>query len=85
MELFLKVPKNLAKDIFQNFNKLVKDLQNQESPEAMAYLRIMGNELGYLRGNELKSIADNAMMYAEVLMKIIPTKVQFYTHVTNLI
>lgn len=77
MELLPKVPKNLARDIFQNFNKLVKDLQNQESPEAMAYLRIMGYELGYIKGNELKTFADNAMMYAEILMKLIPTKVLF--------
>uniref|UniRef100_A0A3B4T7X7 Vitellogenin domain-containing protein n=1 Tax=Seriola dumerili TaxID=41447 RepID=A0A3B4T7X7_SERDU len=35
------------------------DLQSQESPEAMAYLRIMGAELGYIKGNELKSMADN--------------------------
>uniref|UniRef100_A0A7N6APW4 Vitellogenin domain-containing protein n=1 Tax=Anabas testudineus TaxID=64144 RepID=A0A7N6APW4_ANATE len=66
---------NLAKDIFHNFNKLVKDLQSQESPEAMAYLRIMGDELGYIKGNELKSIADTAMMYAEIVMKMIPSKV----------
>lgn len=70
-----QVPKNLVKEITNNFNKLVKALQSQESPEAMAYLRIMGDELGYIKGNELKSIADNAMKYAEILMKMIPTKV----------
>uniref|UniRef100_A0AAZ1X7E0 Vitellogenin domain-containing protein n=1 Tax=Oreochromis aureus TaxID=47969 RepID=A0AAZ1X7E0_OREAU len=36
--------------------KLVKDLLNRESPEAMAYLRLMGAELGYIKSNELKSI-----------------------------
>uniref|UniRef100_A0A4W5MPT2 Vitellogenin domain-containing protein n=1 Tax=Hucho hucho TaxID=62062 RepID=A0A4W5MPT2_9TELE len=36
--------------------KLAKDLQAQESPEAMAYLRIMGTELGYIKGSELKGI-----------------------------
>ncbi|XP_028996434.1 apolipoprotein B-100-like [Betta splendens] len=70
-----QVSKNLAKDILQNFNKLLKDLQSQESPEAMAYLRIMGDELGYAKGTELKAIADYAVMYAEMLMKIIPAKV----------
>uniref|UniRef100_A0A8C4FGP8 Vitellogenin domain-containing protein n=1 Tax=Dicentrarchus labrax TaxID=13489 RepID=A0A8C4FGP8_DICLA len=62
-------------EIVRNFNKLVKDLQSQESPEATAYLRIMGTELGYIKGNELKSIAYNAMMYADIFMRIIPTKV----------
>ncbi|XP_023122791.2 apolipoprotein B-100-like [Amphiprion ocellaris] len=69
-----KVPENLVREITRNFNKLVKDLQSQESPEAMAYLRIMGAELGYIKGNELKFMADNAMMYAGMFMKIIPTK-----------
>ncbi|KAM6992474.1 apolipoprotein B-100-like [Tautogolabrus adspersus] len=70
-----KVPENLMREVARNFNKLVKDLQSQESPEAMAYLRIMGAELGYIRGNELKFIADNAIMYADIFMRIIPTKV----------
>lgn len=59
----------------QNLNKLVKDLQSQESPEALAYLRILGDELGYVKGNELKTIADYAVMRAEMLMKILPSKV----------
>uniref|UniRef100_A0A3Q3W5I2 Vitellogenin domain-containing protein n=1 Tax=Mola mola TaxID=94237 RepID=A0A3Q3W5I2_MOLML len=52
-----KVPENLGREIVRNFNKLVKELQSQESPEAMAYLKIMGNELGYIKGSELKFIA----------------------------
>lgn len=71
------------REIVRNFNKLVKDLQSQESPEAMAYLRIMGAELGYIKASELKSIADNAVMYADILMRIIPTKVMFCTHVID--
>uniref|UniRef100_A0AAX7U3W8 Vitellogenin domain-containing protein n=1 Tax=Astatotilapia calliptera TaxID=8154 RepID=A0AAX7U3W8_ASTCA len=51
-----KAPENLATEIVRNLNKLVKDLQNRESPEAMAYLRLMGAELGYIKSNELKSI-----------------------------
>ncbi|TNN45216.1 Apolipoprotein B-100 [Liparis tanakae] len=70
-----KIPENLVREISRNFNKLVKDLQSQEAPEAMAYLKIMGAELGYIKGNDLKFIADNAMMYAEIFMKIIPTTV----------
>lgn len=49
----------------------------------MAYLRIMGAELGYIKGNELKSIADNAMMYADIFMKIIPTQVLFCPTIYN--
>lgn len=63
------------REIVRNFNKLVKDLQSQESPEAMAYLRIMGAELGYIKGSDLKFIADNAMLYADLFMRILPSKV----------
>ncbi|XP_068593389.1 apolipoprotein B-100-like [Cebidichthys violaceus] len=70
-----KIPENLVREVVRNFNKLVKDLQSQESPEAMAYLKIMETELGYIKGSDLKFIAENAMMYAEIFMKIIPTTV----------
>ncbi|XP_053300638.1 apolipoprotein B-100 [Pleuronectes platessa] len=69
-----KVPENLVKEIVRNFNKLVKDLQNQESPEAMAYLRIMGAELGFIKATDLKFIADNAVMYADILARLIPAQ-----------
>lgn len=62
-------------EIVNNFNKVVKSLQNNEAPEAMAYLRIMGNELGYIKGSELKFMAENAVMYADIFMHIIPFKV----------
>ncbi len=84
IKLFPKVPENLLSEIARNFNKLVRDLQSQESPEAMAYLRIMGAELGYIKGNELKYIADNAMMYAGIFMKAIPTQVLFFASVIHL-
>ena len=63
------------REIVRNFNKLAKELQTQESPEATAYLKIMGAELGYIKGTDLKGIVYTAMMYAEILFKIIPTKV----------
>ena len=51
----------------------------------MAYLRIMGAELGYIKGTELKAIADNAMMYADILMRVIPTQVLTCPTVIHLI
>lgn len=70
-----KVHDNLMREIINNFNKVVKGLQRQEAPEAMAYLRIMGNELGYIKGSDLKVMADKAVMYADILMRVIPSKV----------
>ncbi|XP_028253196.1 apolipoprotein B-100-like [Parambassis ranga] len=70
-----KVPENLVREIVQNFNKLVKDLQGLESPEAMAYLRIMGAELGYIKSSDLDFVVNNAAMYADIFMKLIPKEV----------
>ncbi|XP_068199369.1 apolipoprotein B-100-like [Antennarius striatus] len=70
-----KIPENLGKEILRNFNKLMKDLQSQEFPEAMAYLRIKGEELGYMKGSEVKSVLENVMMFAEKFSMLIPRQV----------
>uniref|UniRef100_A0A673JUZ2 Apolipoprotein B-100-like n=1 Tax=Sinocyclocheilus rhinocerous TaxID=307959 RepID=A0A673JUZ2_9TELE len=42
------------------------DLYNQDSPEAIAYLRIMGNELGYIKStNDLSAIVDRMATYIQ--------------------
>lgn len=83
MTLFFKVPENLMREILRNFNKLVKDLQSQDYPEAMAYLRIMGAELGFIKSSDLEGMAQNALMYTELLMKTLPTMVQSCTILTH--
>ncbi|XP_030627114.1 apolipoprotein B-100 [Chanos chanos] len=70
-----QVPENIVREIVRNFNKLAKDLRSQESPEAMAYFRIMGHELGYIKNSELTSMANKFAMYAEILSKNIPTEI----------
>ncbi|KAK7940141.1 hypothetical protein WMY93_003467 [Mugilogobius chulae] len=69
-----KVPEDLLKEIGRNFNKLMKDLQSADAPDAMAYLRFLGNELGYIKTNELESVAQNVMMYTEIFMYLLPVQ-----------
>uniref|UniRef100_A0A3Q2C9I7 Vitellogenin domain-containing protein n=1 Tax=Cyprinodon variegatus TaxID=28743 RepID=A0A3Q2C9I7_CYPVA len=64
------VPENLVGEIIGNFNKLLTNLQSQESPEAMAYLKIMGAELGYIKGNDLKFIVENAVTNARAFIPL---------------
>nr|XP_015802908.2 apolipoprotein B-100 [Nothobranchius furzeri] len=64
-----KVPENLVEEIVRSFNNLLKDLQGKESPEAMAYLRIMGAELGYIKGSDLRFIVENAIVNANAFMR----------------
>ncbi|XP_051511043.1 apolipoprotein B-100-like [Myxocyprinus asiaticus] len=63
-----QVPENIVREMVRNFNKLAKDLYNMDSPEAMAYLRIMGIELGYIKStSELSIIVDRMTTYIQAL------------------
>ncbi|XP_038583476.1 apolipoprotein B-100-like, partial [Micropterus salmoides] len=63
---------NLMRDIGRNFNKLVREIKT-ESPEAMVYLRLLGNELGYLKTNEITEMAYSAVMMIDSMFKMFPT------------
>ncbi|KAM3603472.1 uncharacterized protein V6R79_023045 [Siganus canaliculatus] len=63
---------NLMRDIGRNFNKLVREMKTAESPEAMVYLRLLGNELGYLRTNEMEEMAYSAAMMVDSMFKMFP-------------
>lgn len=64
------------RDIGRNLNKLVRELKMGESPEAMVYLRLLGNELGYLRTNEMEEMANSAAMMIDSMFKMFPTDVR---------
>ncbi|KAL7872224.1 hypothetical protein SRHO_G00072070 [Serrasalmus rhombeus] len=70
-----QVSEDILKETVYNFNKLVKDLRDHESPEAMAYLRIMGAELGYIKGNgDLSAFANRMVTYYNSI-KLTPSKI----------
>nr|XP_013999411.1 unnamed protein product [Salmo salar] len=64
---------NIMREIGRNLNKLVRDLRTQESPEAMVYLRLLGNELGYLKTNEMEKMAYSAGLMIDNVLKMFPT------------
>nr|XP_046228822.1 apolipoprotein Bb, tandem duplicate 1 [Scatophagus argus] len=64
---------NLMRDIGRNLNKLVRELKTAQSPEAMVYLRLLGNELGYLRTNEMEQVAYSAATMIDRMFKMFPT------------
>ncbi|XP_041814966.1 apolipoprotein Bb, tandem duplicate 1 [Chelmon rostratus] len=66
---------NLMRDIGRNLNKLVRELKTAQSPEAMVYLRLLGNELGYLRTNEMEEMAYSAAMMIDSMFKMFPNDV----------
>uniref|UniRef100_A0A8C8CJJ5 Vitellogenin domain-containing protein n=1 Tax=Oncorhynchus tshawytscha TaxID=74940 RepID=A0A8C8CJJ5_ONCTS len=64
---------NIVREIGRNLNRLVRDLKAQESPEAMIYLRLLGNELGYLKTNELEKMVYSAGLMIDNVLKMFPT------------
>lgn len=44
----------MVNGIMNNIDKLIKDLKSKEFPEARAYLRILGEELGFVRLQDLQ-------------------------------
>ncbi|XP_063351865.1 apolipoprotein Bb, tandem duplicate 1 [Pelmatolapia mariae] len=73
-----QVFQNLMKEIGQNLNKLVRELKTMQSPEAMVYLRLLGNELGYLNTNEMEEIAYSAATMINNMLKMFPTDILLY-------
>ncbi|XP_071324164.1 apolipoprotein B-100-like [Trachinotus anak] len=64
---------NLMREIGRNLNKLVRELSAAQSPEAMVYLRLLGNELGYLRTNDMEEMAYSAAMMIDSMFKMFPS------------
>ncbi|XP_033504264.2 apolipoprotein Bb, tandem duplicate 1 [Epinephelus lanceolatus] len=66
---------NLMREIGRNLNKLVRDMKTAESPEAMVYMKLFGNELGYLKTNEMEEMAYSAAMMIDSMFKMFPTDI----------
>lgn len=66
---------NFMRDMTRNLNKLVHELKTAESPEATVYLRLLGNELGYLKTKDMEEMAYSAAMMFDSMAKMFPTDV----------
>nr|XP_057913475.1 apolipoprotein Bb, tandem duplicate 1 [Doryrhamphus excisus] len=72
-EMKKQVTQNLMREVGQNLKKLMGKLKTSNSPEAMVYLRLLGNELGYLKSNEMEEMAYGATMMIDSMFKMFPT------------
>uniref|UniRef100_A0A3B3V362 Apolipoprotein Bb, tandem duplicate 2 n=1 Tax=Poecilia latipinna TaxID=48699 RepID=A0A3B3V362_9TELE len=66
---------NLVNEVRQNLGKLVNDLKTAQSPEAMVYLKLLGNELGYLRTNDIEEMTYSAGMLIDKMLKMFPHEI----------
>ncbi|XP_051830039.1 apolipoprotein B-100 [Antechinus flavipes] len=62
-----KRDQDMVNGLMRNFQKLLKDLGSAEAPQAEAYLRLLGEELGYVRLEELKVLGAKLLGMAKAL------------------
>uniref|UniRef100_A0A8C8AKF6 Apolipoprotein B n=1 Tax=Otus sunia TaxID=257818 RepID=A0A8C8AKF6_9STRI len=65
-----KQNQDVMKGIMLNLEKLIKELGNKEAPEGRAYLRILGEELGYMKLNDFKLLGSMILKSAKTLHTI---------------
>lgn len=69
-------PQDLLKDITNNIQKLVDDLRTSETPEAVAFLHLLGNEIGYMKTSEIRTVLETLTMYYQIFFNVLPYKVR---------
>ncbi|XP_049613243.1 apolipoprotein Bb, tandem duplicate 1 [Syngnathus scovelli] len=74
-EMKKQLSQNLIKEVGQNLHMLMKKLQASKSPEAMMYLRLFGNELGYLTTTDVEALMRSAALMAESMFKMFPADI----------
>lgn len=72
----LQVPQDLLKDITNTVQKLMDDLRFSPAPEAVAYLRLLGSEIGYMKTSDMRKMAETLFMYYHVFVRTLPVKVR---------
>ena len=72
----LQVPENLLKYIANSAQKLMDDVHVSPAPETIAYLRLLGAEIGYMKTNDMRNMAQTLFMYYHVFMRELPVKVR---------
>nr|XP_056712871.1 apolipoprotein B-100 [Euleptes europaea] len=69
-----KQDQDIMKGIMLNFKKLIEDLATRETPEATAFLRILGEEVGYLKLSDVKLLG-NLILRSFKTLESIPEKI----------
>lgn len=74
-EFIFQVPPDLLDDIKAGARRLVDEIRFSPAPEATAYLRLLGTEIGYMKTSEMSKMAETLFMYYHVFFRILPSQV----------
>lgn len=70
-----QVPQDLLDDIKAGARRLVDEIRFSPAPEATAYLRFLGTEIGYMKTSDMRKMAETLFMYYHVFFRILPSQV----------
>uniref|UniRef100_A0A3Q2QZW3 Apolipoprotein B n=1 Tax=Fundulus heteroclitus TaxID=8078 RepID=A0A3Q2QZW3_FUNHE len=57
-----------------NFQKLLHDVRFSAAPEATAVLRLLGDEVGYMKTSEMRTMLETLFMYYQVFIRGLPAQ-----------
>ncbi|KAF7201026.1 apolipoprotein B-100 isoform X2 [Nothobranchius furzeri] len=69
-----QVPEDHLKTLRDAFQKLLNDVRFSPSPEATAYLRLLGEEIGYMKTSEMRKLLETFFMYHQVFFRVLPAQ-----------
>ncbi|KAL2098724.1 hypothetical protein ACEWY4_005204 [Coilia grayii] len=69
-----QAPEDALKELITAINKFVEELRSQESPEALAYLKLMQMELGYIKTSDFSQLIEHIPKYASLIFMSMPAK-----------
>ncbi|XP_041827365.1 apolipoprotein B-100 [Melanotaenia boesemani] len=72
-----QVSEDHLKGITESFQKLVNNVRFSPTPEATAYLRLLGDEIGYLKTSEMRKMFETLFMYYHVYIRVLPAQAFF--------
>lgn len=75
----MQVPQDLLDDIKAGVRRLAEEMRFSMAPEATAYLRLLGAEIGYMKTSDISKVAETLFMYYHVFFRVLPSQVSSAT------
>ncbi|XP_068195408.1 LOW QUALITY PROTEIN: apolipoprotein B-100 [Antennarius striatus] len=69
-----QIPQDLLEDIRNHFQRIINHLSVYPAPEVTAYLRLFGNEMGYMKTSDIRKLTWTLFTYYHVFKRILPAK-----------
>ncbi|XP_072314359.1 apolipoprotein B-100 [Eucyclogobius newberryi] len=64
-----QAPDDLVRGLSDGFRKLMEDLRSSNVPEAVAYLDLLGREMGYMKSSQIREVLKTLSMYQHIFFR----------------